>query len=198
MRRRLVGRACPCLSVLAAALLLGGCAAVEPDFKQPEVPALADWAGGSLATLAAEKRERPRAASEEWWRNFDDPVLDGLVAEAQRANPNARTAGMRILEARAQLGDRRQPSLPATAAGDRQRAAHGNRGEQRAGHRADGVQHRLRRRLGDRFLGQFRRGIEQPPTPPTSPALPNTTTCRCWWQRRPPLSMPRSAPSSCA
>ena len=103
MRRRLVGRACPCLSVLAAALLLGGCAAVGPDFKQPEVPALADWSGGSLATLAAEKRERPRAASEEWWRNFDDPVLDGLVAEAQRANPNARTAGMRILEARAQL-----------------------------------------------------------------------------------------------
>ena len=41
---------------------------------------------------------------DEWWRNFDDPVLEQLVAEAQRLNPGVRTAGMRILEARAQLG----------------------------------------------------------------------------------------------
>jgi outer membrane protein TolC len=39
-----------------------------------------------------------------WWRNFDDPVLDQLVAEAQRVNPNVRIGGMRIMEARAQLG----------------------------------------------------------------------------------------------
>ncbi len=30
-------------------------------------------------------------------------MLDALVAEAQRVNPNVRTAGMRIMEARAQL-----------------------------------------------------------------------------------------------
>ena len=41
--------------------------------------------------------------TEEWWREFNDPVLDDMVAEAQRANPDVRTAGMRILEARAQL-----------------------------------------------------------------------------------------------
>src|SRR4029077_19199817 len=33
----------------------------------------------------------------------NDPVLDRLVAEAQRVNRDVRTAGMRILEARAQL-----------------------------------------------------------------------------------------------
>jgi multidrug efflux system outer membrane protein len=103
MRRCFAGATAPRLPALAAALLLGGCAAVGPDFKRPEVPALAGWSGGSLATLAAEKGERPRAEGDEWWRNFDDPVLDALVAEAQRANPNARTAGMRILETRAQL-----------------------------------------------------------------------------------------------
>jgi len=48
---------------------------------------------------------RPRSGQTlEWWRNFKDPVLDELVAEAQRVNPNVRTAGMRIMEARAQLG----------------------------------------------------------------------------------------------
>ena len=103
MRRCFAGTTGPRLPALAAALLLGGCAAVGPDFKRPEVPALAGWSGGSLATLTAEGRERPRAAGDEWWRNFDDSVLDALVAEAQRANPSARTAGMRILEARAQL-----------------------------------------------------------------------------------------------
>jgi multidrug efflux system outer membrane protein len=103
MRQRLAGGAGPRLAALAAALLLGGCAAVGPDFKRPEVQSLADWSGGSLATLAAEQRGRPRAQTEEWWRNFNDPVLDALVAEAQRVNPNVRTAGMRILEARAQL-----------------------------------------------------------------------------------------------
>ena len=41
---------------------------------------------------------------DEWWRNFDDPVLEKLVEEAQRLNPGVRTAGLRILEARAQLG----------------------------------------------------------------------------------------------
>jgi NodT family efflux transporter outer membrane factor (OMF) lipoprotein len=89
---------------LAAAALLGGCTAVGPDFKRPAVPWLAQWQGGSLGPLAAEQRGRPRAQTEEWWRNFNDPVLDALVAEALRVNHSVRTAGMRIMEARAQLG----------------------------------------------------------------------------------------------
>ncbi len=88
----------------AAAALVAGCAAVGPDFRQPQVAWLGAWSGGTLATLAATPEARPRPAGDEWWRNFDDPVLDGLVAEAQRRNYNVRTAGMRIMEARAQLG----------------------------------------------------------------------------------------------
>ena len=98
------------LALLATALLLGGCSAVGPDFRRPVVPWLADWSGGSLATLAAEEQNGPPAAdaakrqAPDWWKNFNDPVLDGLIAEAQRLNPGVRSAGMRILEARAQLG----------------------------------------------------------------------------------------------
>ena len=91
------------LLAIAGAVLLGGCAAVGPDFKRPEIPWLRGWSGGSLDSLNAEQRGKPRAQTEEWWRNFNDPVLDQLIAEAQRVNPNVRTAGMRILEARAQL-----------------------------------------------------------------------------------------------
>jgi outer membrane protein, multidrug efflux system len=103
MRQRFTGAPGPHLSALAAALLFEGCAAVGPDFKRPEVPWLAGWSSGSLGSLTAEKRGMPKAQTEEWWRNFNDPVLDRLVAEVQRVNPDVRTAGMRILEARAQL-----------------------------------------------------------------------------------------------
>ena len=89
---------------LAGAVLLSGCTTVGPDFKRPQVPWLADWTGGSLESLTANPRAPRSGQTQEWWRNFNDPVLDDLVAEAQRVNPNVRTAGMRIMEARAQLG----------------------------------------------------------------------------------------------
>jgi NodT family efflux transporter outer membrane factor (OMF) lipoprotein len=86
-------------------LLLSACTTVGPDFKRPSVSWLDAWTGGSLKTLTDDPRA-PRVAQPhpEWWRHFNDPVLDLFVAEAQRANPNVRTAGLRIMEARAQLG----------------------------------------------------------------------------------------------
>ena len=56
MRRRFTGAPGTRLSALAAALLFGGCAAVGPDFKRPEVPWLAGWSSGSLNSLTAEER----------------------------------------------------------------------------------------------------------------------------------------------
>ena len=103
MRRHLPGWPGMSPVVLAGALLLGACTAVGPNFRRPEVPWLAAWSGGSLEPLAVEQRGKAGTRSDEWWRNFDDSVLDRLIAEAQRVNPNVRTAGMRILEARAQL-----------------------------------------------------------------------------------------------
>jgi outer membrane protein, multidrug efflux system len=90
---------------LAEAVLLSACTTVGPDFQRPQVPSwLADWTGGSLESLAADRRPQRSGQIQEWWRTFNDPVLDHLVAEAQRLNPNVRTAGLRIMEARAQLG----------------------------------------------------------------------------------------------
>lgn len=89
---------------LAGAALLGACTTVGPDFEQPQTPGLTDWKGGSLETLVADQPQRPAEPLMAWWRSFNDPVLDSLIEEAQRANRNVRTAGLRILEARAQLG----------------------------------------------------------------------------------------------
>lgn len=92
--------------VLLAPVLLASCTMVGPDFARPEVPWLDGWSADALESAQAESPEVVRAAAQldEWWRNFDDPVLEQLVEEAQRVNPGVRIAGMRILEARAQLG----------------------------------------------------------------------------------------------
>ena len=90
---------------LAGAALLGACTTVGPDFKRPA----GALAGRLEGRLAASRWPPTRGAcasgqSQTWWRSFNDPVLDQLIAEAQRVNPNVRTAGLRIMEARAQLG----------------------------------------------------------------------------------------------
>jgi NodT family efflux transporter outer membrane factor (OMF) lipoprotein len=89
---------------MAGVALLSACTTLGPDYQRPAVPWLDHWTGGSLEPLAPAPRVPQSAQTSEWWRRFNDPVLDRLVAEALRANPNVRTAGLRIMEARAQLG----------------------------------------------------------------------------------------------
>ena len=92
-------------AAIAAPLLLSACTTVGPDFQRPQLPSwLAEWTGGSLKSLDADQRAARSGQLQQWWRTFNDPVLENLVAEAQRVNPNVRTAGLRIMEARAQLG----------------------------------------------------------------------------------------------
>jgi hypothetical protein len=88
-----------------------------PDFTRPTVPWLEGWKGGALQDRGGHAVASSAGQYDDaWWRQFNDPVLDQLVAEAQRANPGVRTAGLRILEARAQLGIGRQRAVPAAAA----------------------------------------------------------------------------------
>ncbi len=75
-----------------------------PDYQQPEVPWLQGWFSPELRPTGENGQEPAVPLHDDWWRNFGDPVLDALVAEAQRNNHDVRTAGLRILEARAQLG----------------------------------------------------------------------------------------------
>jgi multidrug efflux system outer membrane protein len=90
--------------VLATALLCalagGGCTLVGPDFERPEVP----WLDAAEAAAAATATAPPPTAPAEWWQVFGDPVLDRIVAEAQRSNPSVKVAAARIMEARALLG----------------------------------------------------------------------------------------------
>ncbi len=79
-------------------LALGACT-VGPEYAPPEAPALPDW------SLAPEEglSDNPHDLVQ-WWRVFNDPVLDELVDGARRNNNTLELAGLRVLEARAQLG----------------------------------------------------------------------------------------------
>ena len=82
------------------AFFLTGCAKVGPDFLPPEATVSPDW------MEAGDPRVKRASAAEyrDWWRVFDDPALDGLIGQACRENLPLRIAGLRVLEARAQLG----------------------------------------------------------------------------------------------
>lgn len=81
-----------------ALALMAGCA-VGPDYIKPAAPEPSAWI----------EKEDPKLKSEPadfatWWTVFNDPVLDKLIDTAYQQNLDLRIAGIRILEARAQLG----------------------------------------------------------------------------------------------
>ncbi len=55
--------------------------------------------------------------AEDWWRLYDDPVLDGLIADAMTANTDIRVAVANIESARAGLRGSRAGRLPQTSIG---------------------------------------------------------------------------------
>ena len=92
-----------------SALALAACAA-GPDFVAPVPSATAS--GPFLSVRDGVTSTAP--ADAQWWRLYDDPVLDGLVADALAANTDVRVAVARIARARAALRGARGDRLPQT------------------------------------------------------------------------------------
>jgi len=84
--------------VIAASMLISGCM-VGPNFRKPEMPTPEGWletADASIDTAASDQRE--------WWKSFGDPALEALIERAYAENQALEIAGLRVYEARAQLG----------------------------------------------------------------------------------------------
>ncbi|MGH8751080.1 MAG: efflux transporter outer membrane subunit [Burkholderiales bacterium] len=92
-------------------LLLNACAA-GPDYVRPDVPVDQDFANSTLAGFS------PQAVEQEFWKSFNDDMLNTLVAEAGQANHDLRIAQANLREARAlrrQVGFDRFPTVTANA-----------------------------------------------------------------------------------
>lgn len=72
---------------------------VGPDYVRPKAPTNASWSEQNDPRLAANI-----ALDVAWWKGFADPVLDQLIELAYHQNLNLQIVGLRILEARAELG----------------------------------------------------------------------------------------------
>ena len=79
--------------------VFGGCTMVGPDYIKPSAPEPQEWLQSSDAKI-----ESKAADFSKWWTVFDDPILNALVESAYRQNLTLQSTGIRILQARAQLG----------------------------------------------------------------------------------------------
>lgn len=93
----------------AAAVALAGCA-VGPRYVSPEpgAPAQGRFVGGATPAVS------PAPPPGDWWRLYRDPALDGLVADALKANTDLRQAAAHLAEARAALRETRASLTPQT------------------------------------------------------------------------------------
>ncbi len=88
-----------CLVLILPFFMTQGCTKVGPDFVKPTAPVSPGWSEAASAKISHEP-----AQYRSWWKGFNDPALDRLIETAYRENLSLRIAGIRVLEARAQLG----------------------------------------------------------------------------------------------
>ena len=84
---------------LLLAVSLAGCTLIGPDFKRPSAPIAPKW-----SDTGDPRVDNGYADFPDWWNVFNDADLTRLIALAYRNNLTLRAAGLRVLEARAQLG----------------------------------------------------------------------------------------------
>ena len=121
MKKSILNRAMR-LAPLAAALALGGCISLAPDYQRPAAPVAAGFplAGDAKGTAAAEL---------DWRSFFADARLKALVDLALKNNRDLRIAVLNIEQARAQFQVRRAdqvPTLNLAATGNRVPGANGS------------------------------------------------------------------------
>jgi len=83
--------------------LLGGCM-LGPDYQRPAID--------SPNAFRYEPKEAADTANTEWWKQFGDPVLDGLIAEALAHNLNVKVAAANVEQAAGVLTQTRSALFP--------------------------------------------------------------------------------------
>lgn len=77
-------------------LCLAACTLVGPDYVEPQTKVANHWKKNSTV------KEIP-IKDANWWRTFNDPTLTSLIKQGYQTNLTLQIAGVRVLQARAQL-----------------------------------------------------------------------------------------------
>lgn len=106
---------------LAAALLVSGCAGSQASKAIPPEAANGPFVAANPATVTAE------TAPDQWWKLYNEPILDALIEQALRANTDLRVAEANLRAVQASLGEARVnqylPQTNLSAAATRGRVA---------------------------------------------------------------------------
>jgi outer membrane protein, multidrug efflux system len=95
-------------TALACAALLAGCVDVHQDaYKRPDTPAKASWSDKTGTLVSPTDTIVP-----DWWKGFQDPYLDSLIAKAIGGNFDIKVLAARIDVAGAQIGEAKAGALP--------------------------------------------------------------------------------------
>ena len=86
----------PQIFILLLCLLLSACM-VGPNYKEPKTQVAAHWAEKNASI-----KEKPFRDGK-WWNVFHDPVLTSIIYQGYHNNLSIQIAGVRVLQARAQL-----------------------------------------------------------------------------------------------
>ena len=88
-----------CIVITLLFFLSTGCVMLGPAFQKPMAPVAENWLDLEEPSISHDKEELAK-----WWMVFNDPVLNTLMEQAHAQNLTLQIAGLRILEARAQMG----------------------------------------------------------------------------------------------
>lgn len=105
------------LAILTCIALIFAACAIGPDYRRPTISTPQAW--------RIEEKEAVDVANAAWWEQFDDPVLNDLMAVALRENKDLKIAAARVEEyvgrywaGRSQLF----PQIYGSGSGERQRS----------------------------------------------------------------------------
>jgi NodT family efflux transporter outer membrane factor (OMF) lipoprotein len=93
------------LTIAVSALALGACSS-GPDYVRPTT------AAGPFVAANNPSVQALAPVPDDWWRLYNDPVLDGLIADALAHNTDVRAAVARLAQARAALREIKVDRLP--------------------------------------------------------------------------------------
>ena len=105
------------LTLLAAAL--AACTTVGPNYRVPDGAVVQRPAANAPFLGAAESAYKSDALPADWWRLYQDPVLDQLIAQAFAANTDLRVAAANLQRAHAvleEVEEKKRPEVEASLA----------------------------------------------------------------------------------
>jgi len=109
-------------AVVLVSLFLSACATSLPEISADKLPAEPPAEFKGKWTLAQPAEAQPRG---EWWKAFNDPVLDGLIERADQGNASVRVAAARLAQARALVRSTNADRSPQVGLGAGARRAQG-------------------------------------------------------------------------